>query len=158
MAWTKERVEYLDELSAKKEYSASQLASRISERFKCRVSRNAVINKMHRLGWSNRLPGRMSAAPKRRAVERDQKAEPSRDKPIRQAKLIKPPQPATKREGTSAREAIESLRFMDCRWPEGDPTGDNFRFCRQHRRLNSYYCDYHFALSRRSIGDEHDDA
>ncbi len=32
-----------------------------------------------------------------------------------------------------------------CRWPEGDPKSENFRFCQAPRPLGRSYCDAHHA-------------
>jgi GcrA cell cycle regulator len=32
-----------------------------------------------------------------------------------------------------------------CRWPEGDPKSENFRFCHAPRPMGRSYCDAHHA-------------
>lgn len=155
MSWDDARVNYLDELSARKEFSAAELSRRLSAKFKCVITRNAVIAKLRSLGWNNRLPGyKTGTNGTRRTAPRSKttaaKPEPKPPKPAKNPEL----KPASRRVGTTAREAVDALNRSDCRWPEGDPLSGNFSFCRRMRRPGFPYCDHHLARSirRQSVG------
>jgi len=140
MAWTDDRVETLTKLWGKG-LSASQIARELGE-----VTRNAVIGKVHRLG----LAGRASPTrPKSRARHR----EPSNfsstfDTKDRFSENIPPlsvPEPAV----SSSGESINILMLTEkiCKWPIGEPTDEDFRFCGLGRNPNSVYCEEHTKLA-----------
>lgn len=150
MSWDDARVNYLDELSARKEFSASELAQRLSAKFECNITKNAVIRKLYTLGWNTRLPGSLAGTNgTRRTAPRPKttaaKPEPKPPKPAKNPES----KPDIRRVGTTAREAIDALNGSDCRWPEGDPLGSDFSFCRRMRRPGFPYCDHHLARSIR---------
>lgn len=91
MSWTDERVETLKKMWAEGQ-SASQIAKELGG-----VTRNAVIGKVHRLGLSNRTPGKAedeapapeapkAAAPKPAAAAPQPKAETPRPRPEPEAR------------------------------------------------------------------------
>jgi GcrA cell cycle regulator len=144
-AWTEERVELLKKLWSDG-LSASQIAGELGS-----VTRNAVIGKVHRLGLSGRAKNPAaagSAARYRSAQGAFARAEPSdgrqwRHDPRRQRARRAQYAPeaeseaqagAARRRRTwwcpspSASPSWICSEYM-CRWPMGDPTTPEFRFC-----------------------------
>lgn len=120
--------------------SASEIAVLLSGELSRKVTRNAVIGKMTRMGYTKRAgrndtskikPARRSpAAPaKRRASSRQPASAPVA--PIQQPDL-------------SARPVtFDELQRHHCRWPLGDPGTPDFRFCGDRRAAGQPYCDEH---------------
>ncbi len=156
MAWTDDRVEILKKLWAEG-LSASQIANKMGE-----VTRNAVIGKVHRLG----LPGRATTT---RSKARRLPAKggmmhhnsggmiasgvaPLRADPGSSRTITSPPMgegdfyfdlddptltPLDKRIG------LMDLTEHMCKWPIGDPCGDNFHYCGANKHKDSSYCEHH---------------
>jgi GcrA cell cycle regulator len=161
VTWTDERIELLKRLWSEGS-SASQIAAEIGG-----VTRNAVIGKVHRLG----LSGRGKAKPA--AAQRPPKATrvPSAPSPItpqaapRPAVVLAPvPQPLaldaeveeTHEEvavPTCERVTIMDLRESMCRWPMGDPTRPEFRFCGARAVTGLPYCAHHARVAYQPIAD-----
>lgn len=163
MAWTKEKIRCLDELSKPGALTARQIADRLSERFDETISRNSVLSKMRGLGLQNRLRGNDPEAIKRRrkASEPENKAKAAK-KPVQKSPVIvsvKPaannneapvPRPAM-RAPYAARDAVEALEPGDCRWPIGDPRRSDFHFCCRQRVPGLPYCESHQLKARRRL-------
>lgn len=162
MGWTEERVELLKKLWAEG-FSASQIASRLGE-----VSRNAVIGKVHRLG----LAGRATTCQPRSVRPRNRISH----LPIRPTRVqyrtrgsgalkvmfIPMEQPAralalvpTFIEETNIPAALRidllDLKECMCRWPVGDPKGENFHFCGRQKSDGVSYCEHHTRLAFRPV-------
>lgn len=157
--WTEECVRLLDELSEPKRRTAQQIADQLSEAFGCNISKSAVVSKMRGLGINDRLVGRSpdalrEQARKARSVRNSGSAKKSA--PARTNGHSVKECPKTARAGTRAREAVDALNHSDCRWPEGDPLGDDFRFCEQMRSIGSPYCEHHLSRSSRRPSEEYD--
>lgn len=162
MSWTDERVELLRKLWMDG-LSASQIAAELANG----ITRNAVIGKVHRLGLSGRVKcAAPSAAPRPR---------PSAPRPLRPP----PPRPATAvtRGATalalqpenfvapaprpvedvvipmSARVTIMELREGMCRWPLGDPSTADFRYCGSHSDIGAPYCAHHSQMAYQPAQD-----
>lgn len=62
--------------------------------------------------------------------------------------------------GSGAAEAVMALRRDSCRWPNGDPLGDDFNFCGCKALIGRPYCETHYRVSfglgtlaeRKSVG------
>lgn len=161
--WTDERVELLKKLWSDG-LSASQIATELGN-----VTRNAVIGKVHRLG----LSGRAKDKPETTAVARPRKAPvraPSTPTPIAPAirsTLVVAPLPrtpvveqamevATAEDlaiPTSERVTIMDLRESMCRWPMGDPTKPEFRFCGARSITGLPYCTHHARVAYQPVTD-----
>lgn len=138
MSWTDERIELLKKLWLDG-WSASRIAGELSNG----VTRNAVIGKVYRLGLSGRvaaLPGNMHASsPHPKASRRMQTRRPSSASVVGNTALalhptvIEAPAPKIVRDDVvvpmSEPVTILELREAMCRWPIGDPTQADFRFC-----------------------------
>lgn len=160
--WTDERVELLKKLWADG-LSASQIAAELGN-----VTRNAVIGKVHRLGLSGRAKDK-AAAP---AAQRPRKAAraPSAPAPIAPqtrnnvviAPISRPPVAEEEPETMpvdevaipmSERVTIMDLRESMCRWPMGDPTKPEFRFCGARSVTGLPYCSHHARVAYQPVAD-----
>ncbi len=161
VSWTDERVEVLARLWGDG-LSASQIAAQLGS-----VTRNAVIGKVHRLG----LSGRNKAAPPPQAQKVRKPARPLGLTPVPPAPV--PPgilgasQPVVSMEAPTAqpdiaeeivipfsdRVTIMELRESMCRWPLGDPTTPEFRFCGQRSPAGVPYCAHHARVAYQPAAD-----
>jgi GcrA cell cycle regulator len=150
--WTDERVEQLKKLWADG-LSASQIAAQIGG-----VTRNAVIGKVHRLGLSGR---NKTTAPQPQRVRK-----PARPPsvtftaPAVEGNIVRSAEqrfPTTLEQEerlpddivipVSERVTIMELRESMCRWPMGDPTTPEFRFCGQRAIAGLPYCTHHARVA-----------
>jgi GcrA cell cycle regulator len=152
MSWTDERVEQLKKLWAEG-LSAAQIAGRIGE-----VTRNAVIGKVHRLGFSGRATTMRMKSHRPRARVQTQKrlAKP------RFAQLGNPAVRALYQPDAepfvpaieelviplAERKSIATMVDCSCRWPIGDPQHADFHFCNGTKVAGLPYCEAH---SRRAF-------
>lgn len=155
MAWTEDRVETLKKLWADG-LSASQIAKQLGG-----VTRNAVIGKVHRLGLSGRAaPSRPARRPAPRPAPRPATAKPviaktaPQSAPVKakpaaaeakSAPLMAPKDAAKLPNGEYA--TVLTLREGMCKWPIGDPTDTEFRFCGRHSGVGNAYCEAHAQLA-----------
>jgi GcrA cell cycle regulator len=160
--WTDERVELLKKLWSDG-LSASQIAAEIGN-----VTRNAVIGKVHRLGLSGRGKAKTASTAQRpRKITRA----PSAPAPLAPASrsnvvLTHPPvAPQVEPEPNlpaidddivvpmSERVTIMDLRESMCRWPMGDPTKPDFRFCGARSSAGLPYCGHHARVAYQPVTD-----
>ena len=158
MSWTDERVEQLRQhwLEGK---SASQIATLLGHG----LTRNAVIGKVHRLGLAGRAKSPSTAASRPRASSQQavQRAAPPRMTPVGPrivrgaTALAIAPRIETEAEPQaydsvvlpmSLRVTIIELTEAMCRWPLGDPTSPDFRYCGSPA-ANGPYCGHHGRLA-----------
>jgi GcrA cell cycle regulator len=150
MSWNDERVELLSKLWLEGR-SASQIAAELG----LGVTRNAVIGKVHRLGLSGRVKMPVPQAAGRLRTRIASKLEDTAPlAPIEPA--LKAAEAAT---GTpvrpsadvvipfSTRVTIMDLRDTMCRWPLGDPTSVDFRYCGSRSGPLGPYCEEHAQLA-----------
>ena len=159
MSWTDERVELLKKLWTDG-LSASQIAGQLGQ-----VTRNAVIGKVHRLGLSGRMKSSSSIArtakprlrtPMRPTMQHTSfgsnalKAEAQVERGLVQ--LLEPavimPFPAPVGENITLMQLSEKT----CRWPLGDPSTTDFRFCGSETAAGTSYCQYHSVLAFQPAG------
>jgi GcrA cell cycle regulator len=163
--WTDERVELL-----KKLWSEGQSASRIAAEIGG-VTRNAVIGKVHRLGLSGR--GKTNPAPQ---------ARPRKPAPVAAPRPVATPAAASPRPVTPIAQAFQQasypveeapngavdlpesqhvtimeLRESMCRWPIGDPTNADFRFCGARCITGLPYCNHHAQIAYQPAADRRRD-
>lgn len=153
--WSDDRVELLKKLWADG-LSASQIAGELGG-----VTRNAVIGKVHRLGLSGRAkaPSSSTARTARKPVTRAP-SHPMSSRPVSRGNTAlatapsveaKPqPAPAPREDVVvpmSERVTIMELRESMCRWPMGDPTSADFRFCGARSGTSMPYCAYHARIA-----------
>lgn len=172
ISWTDERVEQLKKLWAEG-LSASQIAAQLGG-----VTRNAVIGKVHRLGLSGRIkPQNTSIARTKRVSETYMRPSVNRNSGSASsgggarhmssgsaalktdASMYLAPhidiQPAQvimfAPEGT--RLTLLELTEKSCRFPIGDPTQSDFRFCGCDSNGSLPYCSFHSTIAYQSTGD-----
>jgi len=162
MSWTDERVELLRQL-----WLDGKSASQISAQLGHGVTRNAVIGKVHRLGLAGRAkspsssasPPRAASAPRmsprpaassartavRGATALALASEPMLDtRPVFQEDDVVVPM--------SLRVTIIDLKEAMCRWPLGDPTSAEFRYCGSPS-ASGPYCAHHGKLAYQPVQD-----
>ena len=130
-------------------FSASQIVGALSRP----RSRNAVIGRIHRLGWT-----RYPTAPRPTlAKKQQQKAAPPPPPPPLPPRRVSlasaaasmapalPPAylPSPLPKGVS----IWDLSSSTCRWPIGNPGDKTFHFCGEVPKAGHVYCGPHVALS-----------
>jgi len=152
MAWTEDRVEVLTKLWAEG-LSASQIAKQLGG-----VTRNAVIGKVHRLGLSGRAtPSRPRKAAKP-STPRAKISTPRAPRTPRKVAIVTPPPPPVEAKRLASGEFATILTITDhmCKWPIGDPSKSDFRFCGRKTEASDPYCQAHSTLayqpSRRKLG------
>ena len=155
MSWTDERVELLRKLWSEG-LSASQVAAELGPG----ITRNAVIGKIHRLGLAERAKTVVSSRPRlakapRQTVQTRSAASVSltvgntalafapetlavaRLRPEEEVVIL-----------MSERVTLMELRESTCRWPMGDPTTPEFRFCGGPSPVGGGpYCDFHARVA-----------
>jgi len=129
MSWSDDRVDLLRKLWGEGK-TAAEIAKELGEG----VTRNAVIGKAHRLKLSSRVSPIQQNAKKIKANTRVAAAPPRRPTkkvPIYLGKQVQ----------------MEDLRDRMCRWPNGDPQGDDFSFCGCRTVEGTPYCADHAAIA-----------
>lgn len=154
MSWNDQRVELLSKLWLEGR-SASQIATELGQN----ITRNAVIGKVHRLGLSGRAKVAAPAAAARLRSKAPSKAEFEPPAPLVEAAPAEAPvrsdpvaAPAPRPIADvvipfSNRVTIMELRETMCRWPIGDPTSTEFRYCGCRTGDNGPYCQEHARLA-----------
>lgn len=153
MAWTEDRVATLSKLWAEG-LSASQIAKQLGG-----VTRNAVIGKVHRLGLSGRAkPSRPKPTKTASGPRTSPKPKPAR----KTARATKPAaaKPAPAALPVSNEPPLEAVELKDgsyatiltltehmCKWPIGDPSSDEFRFCGRKTDPDEPYCKAHSMVA-----------
>lgn len=155
--WTDDIREEMKELWADGK-SASQIAMILAEKYDARLSRNAIIGAIHRLGRKVRdklrPPGPQKKKKKKKAktpsLQALQPVEPI--EPVEPVKPVLPVEPEPVPMNVSPHdlkptiESIMDLGVRHCRWPYGE---DNFTYRGRTRVSGSPYCCAHHKLSRR---------
>ncbi|MBV8104668.1 MAG: GcrA cell cycle regulator [Hyphomicrobiales bacterium] len=159
MSWTDERVEQLKQhwLEGK---SASQIASLLGNG----LTRNAIIGKVHRLGLAGRAksPSSGVSRPRQSPPQHGQRRVSSPRAPSVAPRIVRGatalainPLPLTATEPEpfesvvlpmSLRVTIVELKEAMCRWPLGDPTSPDFRYCGSPVSSGPY-CAHHSGLA-----------
>ena len=134
MNWTDERVEKLKKLWAEG-LSASQIAAQLGG-----VSRNAVIGKVHRLGLAGRATAPRVERPRPAPQPRlhTPRVSVMRAEPVVEEPLEPMPENAV---------TVVDLNASVCRWPLGDPSTAEFRFCGRKAKAGAPYCEAHVRMA-----------
>lgn len=171
MTWTDERVELLKKLWSDG-LSASQIAAELGG-----VTRNAVIGKVHRLGLSGRekpSAGQASKPRKPPAPVRPQHPRPMQmfrgnaalalnEAPSVKAYVVSEPVAAPKPVLEIASPVCSPVTIMElregmCRWPMGDPSSSEFRFCGSRTAgVSGPYCAHHAMIAYQPTNDRRRD-
>ncbi len=155
MSWTDEKVEQLKKLWLDG-LSASQIANELANG----MTRNAVIGKIHRLGLSGRVKSQTpsGARPKQKNERPAAPRSSGGSAPLMRGNLAlamdSRPSPAARPIADdvvvpiSERVTLMELRESMCRWPLGDPTTAEFRFCGAKMPTGpGPYCSYHARIA-----------
>lgn len=178
MSWTDERVDLLSRLWLDGK-SASQIAAALGGG----LTRNAVIGKVHRLGLAGRVksgapaPGaedetslgesgetmEIAAAPRRAAPRTHITATAPAAAVQGNTALVMAEAPAEALKPARAPEevvvpmslkvTIVELRESMCKWPIGDPSSSEFRYCGSPSHAGTPYCQYHGKLAYQPAQD-----
>lgn len=158
MSWTDERVDLLRKLWLEG-LSASQIAAELSHG----ITRNAVIGKVHRLGLSGRVKAPATAQPRQRVRPQPMRTQPQRPSaPLSRGnvalayKPVEAPAPRPVEDVVipmSEMVTIMDLREGMCRWPVGDPTTSEFRFCGSKSPAAGPYCVHHARIAYQPAQD-----
>ena len=146
--WTQKRIEYLVV-----RWSEGASAREISGELGRRISRNAVLSFIHRLGIANLSPfgGRRGRRSDKKIVGRKRTGGQSA------ADWGRPPSWAFKTKSyvdgpgidadipRSQRRSLQELTADTCRWPVGDPRTADFFFCGAQPLPKKPYCARHCA-------------
>jgi GcrA cell cycle regulator len=156
MSWTDERVELLRKLWSEG-LSASQVAAELGPG----ITRNAVIGKIHRLGLAERA--KTISAQRPRVAKAPRPAPPRMNGAASHGNLAlafaphAAPRHAPEEEVVipmSERVTLMELRESMCRWPMGDPTSAEFRFCGGKSTVGGGpYCAYHARVAYQPVQD-----
>jgi GcrA cell cycle regulator len=159
MSWTEERVELLRKLWSEG-LSASQVAAELGPG----ITRNAVIGKIHRLGLAERA--KTAAAPRPRAPRAPRApSQPRANGHVVHGNVALAFAPHTQPIARvqpeeevvipmSERVTLMELRESMCRWPMGDPTTPEFRFCGGKSPIGGGpYCAYHARIAYQPAQD-----
>ena len=151
--WTAERLELLNKLRGEG-LSASQIAAELG------VTRSAVLGKCHRLGLARKASTKVSSPCSQqpsRPLDPPTTAEPAMEPGPKPVTNTATHQPAEQLRGHSRPvEAgslgpkgltIMELREGTCRWPLGDPTTPEFRYCGGGAVLGLPYCAHHAQIA-----------
>ncbi|MBC6402608.1 MAG: GcrA cell cycle regulator [Hyphomonadaceae bacterium] len=144
MAWTEDRVEILTKLW-EEGLSASQIAEKLGA-----VTRNAVIGKVYRLGLSGRAK---SAQPKTVPPAKTATLTPRamREVPPSFETASAPAPSGTKSLPNGEFATILTIRDHMCRWPIGDPSASDFRFCGRRVKNKEPYCEAHCSVAYQPV-------
>jgi len=166
MSWTDERVDLLRKLWTDG-LSASQIAAELSNG----ITRNAVIGKVHRLGLSGRVKANAPVVARPRvqqAAAAPRAAKPAPPRPMTavrgntvmviEAQTFEAAAPAPRPMEEvvipiSERVTIMELREAMCRWPLGDPSQPDFRYCGARSDVGASYCAHHSRMAYQPAQD-----
>ena len=171
LSWTDERVDLLRSIIIKI-LSASRIAAELAGG----VTRNAVIGKVHRLGLSGRVKTQTAVVNARpRPAEKPTKSDSARiggaamlqramSMPVRgniALALQERPMPMVSRRASddnvvslTENVTIMELRESMCRWPVGDPSSAEFRYCGGKANIGEGpYCKHHSRMAYQPTQD-----
>jgi GcrA cell cycle regulator len=135
--WTDARTERLKALWADGR-AASEIAALLGK-----VTRNAVIGKVHRLGLAGRKTTSRKSVPRRTSPRCSGLRQPPA-RFVRPATSLLPPPPPP---AAALMLPLRQLRGDQCRWPVGDPREAGFGFCGCRKAAGVPYCAYHAAIA-----------
>jgi GcrA cell cycle regulator len=146
--WTEDRTAMLRKLYASGSFSCSGIAAELGDG----ITRNAVIGKMHRLGLTGKVYGRIYPRKTPEQIEATKREKEERRRERRRAQRITVVKPAINLEALRCVEveplhkSLSDLGRDECRYPYGDGP---YTFCGNPQREGHSYCGPHFALTLR---------
>ena len=152
MSWTEERIQLLRRLWLE-DFSASRIAAELGG-----VSRSAVIGKIHRLGLQGR--GQPTSTVKRQCKPRPSHAAHKEWRPLSIGNTALKAEPEMMRKPAAQpfpsvvvpiakKLSFDKLTERTCKWPIGDPRGEDFHFCGHDSLETLPYCRYHVRIAYR---------
>ena len=148
--WTDEMVETL-----RKMWAEGKTASQVSRALGGRVSRNAVVGKIHRMGLCftrsvgvNRVRGAGHPTARKKRKPKPAPRSAQLGNPALRA-LYQPEAEPFVPAGPeiviplAERKTIQTLVECSCRWPIGDPQQADFHFCGKDKVPGLPYCEFH---------------
>lgn len=166
LSWTEDRVELLRKL-----WLDGLSASRIAIELAGGVTRNAVIGKVHRLGLSGRVKAQQaqSSARLRPAKPQAPIRSPMQQRPsmpmrgntalaldVRSITALQPCRASSESNVVAMTETVTimDLRESMCRWPVGDPSSSDFRYCGGKAPVGQGpYCSLHSRMAYQPTQD-----
>lgn len=150
--WTADRIDRVKQL-ALDGWTATDIANDLA----CEISRNAVIGKIHRNGFTwnckanqrpirerqPRLP-RPDAPPRLRSSAAriaSKMHKPEIDEDVTDGIIDMPPEAITDTAVT-----LFDAKPGQCRYPLGEPSSSDFRFCGDKQKIGYSWCHRHFRL------------
>jgi GcrA cell cycle regulator len=144
--WSAENIATLTKL-----WNDGHSAGEIVKVFNGRVSRSAVIGKVHRLGLTGRSiiaqHHRSRPIAATRSVVRPTKAKPPAPKPV--GPPVEAAEPLPDIDELYPTASLMTLGAGMCKWPIGDPRDEGFGFCGRLRPREAQYCPAHAARNGR---------
>ncbi|MGH7488099.1 MAG: GcrA family cell cycle regulator [bacterium] len=136
--WTNEAVEFL-----KARWAKDDSASEIADGLGVRVSQNAVIGKLHRLGL---LGDRVKRRPDD-VLERKVRRKRVRKAAGLDTGLQNVIPPLDESAAIGPRVSMTQLSETTCRWPFGDSQSEGFAYCGALPKQHSPYCPHHSRVA-----------
>lgn len=135
-AWTEDRIGRLKTL-----WLEGRSAAQIARDLDHGITRSAVLGKVHRLGLSaGRARSRASAV---------SRPSPPRDRTTRPAAAVQAFAGPASTPG-HGQATLMSVRRCECRWPYGDPKGQDFSLCGRPVARGAF-CEPHAAVAYRPV-------
>lgn len=155
-SWTEPAIARLKELAD--QYSCSQIATQLNREFRTAFTRNAVIGKLARMGIKKTIVNEQPRHPPRNRSGNGTGTKTHnlsriiaiRDKSDMGAAGLPP---ATSVADTDLADActLHGLTNRTCRWPNGEPGADEFRYCGKpgaDLAAGHPYCAAHAKIAR----------
>lgn len=156
-SWTDPTIARLKELAD--QYSCSQIATRLNREFRTAFTRNAVIGKLARMGIKKTIV----TDTVRPHVPRNRKGNGTGTKTHNLSRIIAirdksdvgaaglPPATSVADANPADACTLHGLTNMTCRWPNGEPGADEFRYCGMpgaDLAAGHPYCAAHAKIAR----------
>lgn len=143
--WNDETEAQLRKLYVTEGLSAGQCAARMPG-----FTRNAIIGKVHRMGFGGRKTLVRISHPRKAQKPSKQHPgvrAPSQARSSLSAIFAEKPQPYVGEPDlvipVSERKTVATLGANDCKWPIGDPQHEDFHFCGKKQDPGLVYCGFH---------------
>lgn len=149
MTWTDAKIARLKVLHAEGGLSAAEMAYRMNRDFHTSFSRNAIIGKLHRIGLRTTRPQRTAEEIAERKNEQRRVRRAAQRKPLLDhAEDIMQAEPCDLPPDSSEfAVTFAQLAEPHCRWPIGDPSSDDLRYCGAEKMADGPYCARHHRLA-----------
>ncbi len=142
--WTTRKIDKLKKLWDKG-LSTSEIGKKLG------VSKNAVVGKAHRIGLKSRVsPIKTAKNVVKETIEKVVRSSKVDDIDLDEEEIKV--MPVVHKARSSASKDLPGVAINDikpgmCRWPSGDPRGDDFRFCGEPSHKGKPYCLHHCTVA-----------